>query len=168
MANIDKLLPIVSKWCGGYVNDPTDNGGPTNRDITLATFRSVYGQHMTIEDLKRMTDNQWRYILKTRYWDRWRADEIINQSIANILVQWVIGSGIHGIKKPQRILGVKADGIVGPVTLAAVNSADPKVLFDKLWNARKEHFESIVRVNPTQKKYLKGWLNRLNDFKYLE
>ena len=74
---------------------------------------------------------------------------------------WASGQGI-GIKRVQKLLGVTADGIVGPKTLAAVNNADPKELFTKVYNARAAHFNAIVKANPSQKKWLKGWMNRIN------
>jgi lysozyme family protein len=67
------------------------------------------------------------------------------------------------------VLGVADDGIVGPVTLAAINGCpDQKALFDRLWERRKKHFEDIVRKDPAQSRFLRGWLNRLNDFKFVE
>lgn len=106
-------------------------------------------------------------MLKPHYWDKWKADQIQNQSIANLLVDWLWGSGAWGIKFPQRILEVADDGIVGTKTLAAINNyPDQSKLFKKLWLRRKQHFEDIVKADPTQGVFLKGWLNRLNDFKF--
>lgn len=52
------------------------------------------------------------------------------------------------------LLGVTADGIVGPKTVAVLNNTkDIKV---KIYNARKTYFESIIKKNPSQKKWLKG------------
>jgi lysozyme family protein len=100
------------------------------------------------------------------FWDKWKADSIISQSIAELLVDWAWGSGIYGIKYPQQVLGVKVDGIVGAKTLAAINNyPDQEELFNKLWQRRKKHFEDIAK-SPSKKKFLKGWLNRLNDFKW--
>ena len=100
------------------------------------------------------------------FWDRWKADQIINAPIALMLVDFVWGSGKYGITVPQKVLGVTADGIVGPKTLAAINSRDPKQLFAELKAARKAYYERICSSRPTNKKYLKGWLNRLNDIKF--
>ncbi|MCM1222880.1 MAG: hypothetical protein NC548_51320, partial [Lachnospiraceae bacterium] len=85
-----------------------------------------------------------------------------SQPLANILVDWVWASGTNGIKIPQRILGVTADGIVGPKTLAALNAADPKKLFQQIHNARVNFIEDIIRRNPSQKKFRKGWLRRID------
>jgi lysozyme family protein len=78
----------------------------------------------------------------------------------------VWGSGTNGIKIPQKVLGVKQDGIVGPKTLAAVNNADPKDLFNQIKVQRGMFLYRIVEKDPKQKKFLNGWLNRLNDLQY--
>lgn len=169
MAKYEKLIPTVLKFEGGFANHPSDPGGATNSGVTLSTFRSVYGKDKTVQDLKNMTMEQWEYIFKTRFWDRWKADNIDNQAIANLLVDWLWASGVYGIKYPQEILGVKTDGIVGLKTLAAINYyPNKKELFEKLWNRRKKHFEDIVRNRPQSKVFLKGWLRRLSDFKWFE
>ena len=122
--------------------------------------------------------------MKPHYWDRWKADQIQSQKVANILVDWVWGSGKHGIVIPQRLLGVKDDGIVGNKTLSAVNFADPDQLFEAIFQARVDFFNDITRTSiakyekkigrkateselmkHTNKRFLKGWLNRLNDIK---
>lgn len=171
MAKISLLAYKIIKWEGGFVNHPNDKGGATNIGITIDTFR-YYRQcrklpNPTIEDLKNISFEEWVDILKTLYWDRWQADNINNQSIANLLVDWVWGSGVYGIKYPQQVLHVVVDGIVGVNTLTAINSyTNQEELFQKLWDRRKQHFESIVQRDPSQKVFLKGWMNRLNDYKF--
>ena len=169
MAKYEKLIPTVLKFEGGFANHPSDPGGATNSGVTLSTFRSVYGKDKAVQELKNMTMEQWEYIFETRFWDRWKADDIDNQAIANLLVDWLWASGVYGIKYPQEVLGVKTDGIVGLKTLAAINYyPNKKELFEKLWNRRKKHFEDIVRNRPQSKVFLKGWLRRLSDFKWFE
>lgn len=166
MANYKKLKPIILKWEGGYAGN-ADGMTCTMKGVTLATFRKYYGNKKTCSDLKKITDDQWDSIFINGYWNKWLADNINNQSIANLLVDWVWTSGVYGIKYPQQVLGVTADGIVGPKTLAAINDdCNQKALFQRLWERRKKHFESIAKNGKQQ--FLKGWLNRLNDFKYQE
>ena len=166
MADYRKLKPFILKWEGGYVNDKDDLGGATNKGVTLATFRSVYGQGKTANDLRNMTDQQWETIFKKHFWDKWRADEIEDQSVANILVDWLWASGSYGIKIPQRMLGVSVDGIVGAKTIAAVNAKDGKQFFKEIRQERVDFVDRICTSRPQNKKFRKGWLNRINSLKY--
>jgi lysozyme family protein len=167
MATYTKVIKKILKWEGGFANIPGDTGGATNKGVTLATYRRFFGKEKNCKDLKEITQAEWDLIFKKGFWDRWKADEIENQSIAELLVDWVWTSGVWGIKYPQRVLGVNDDGIVGPKTLAAINDyEDQEELFNKLWNRRKKHFQDIAKGG--KEKFLKGWLNRLSDFKYRE
>ena len=93
MAEVKKLAPFILKWEGGFVNDPDDLGGATNKGVTIATYEAYCRKKgypkPTIERLKALTKEEWTEIIKTMYWDRWKADEIKSQSVANILVDWV-------------------------------------------------------------------------------
>ena len=166
MADKNKLIPIIKRWEGGYSDNPNDRGGATNSGVTLAVYQSVYGKSKTKNDLKKMTNDQWDYIFTKLYWNKWKADEIKNQSIANILVDWVWMSGYGTIKKIQSLFGLTADGIVGNKTLSYINSNNQEDIFNKIWNRRKSFYESLVKNNPSQKVFLKGWMNRLNTFKF--
>jgi lysozyme family protein len=171
MANVNNLLPFILKWEGGYVNDPDDLGGATNKGVTIATWRQVgYDKDgdgdIDVQDLKLLTDDDvLNRVLKPHYWDRWKADQIKSQKIADILVDWVWGSGASGIIIPQRLLGVTADSIVGPKTLAAVNSRNPDELFDEICRERIQYIDDICQKRPTNNKFRRGWLNRLEDLK---
>lgn len=167
MAKKEILKPFIRAWEGGFAIIKGDRGGATKWGVTIGTFRAVYGQGRTVEDLKKMTEEQWDHIFKTIFWDKWKADQIENQSIANLLVDWLWASGSYGIKLPQKILGVKIDGIVGPKTIAAINNY-PKgngALFEALWTEREAYFRRIA-TPPSQRKFLKGWLNRLNGIQF--
>lgn len=174
MADVNKLAPFILKWEGGFVNDPADLGGATNKGVTIGTWKQVgYDKDgdadIDVEDLKLITVNDMAdRVLKPHYWDRWKADQIKSQSIANILVDWVWASGIHGIKIPQQILGVSVDGNVGPKTIAALNARDPKALFAQIKQARINFIEDICRKRPANKKFRKGWINRLNAIQYVD
>ena len=67
-------------------------------------------------------------------------------------------------KAIQKLVGVKADGIIGNITLTAINNANPTLLFYRLFNARQNYYEEIVKRKPTNMKFLLGWDNRLFDF----
>ena len=64
-----------------------------------------------------------------------------------MVVDWIWHSGASTIKKVQAILNVTADGIVGPKTIMALNN--DKNIKNKVYEARKNYFEEIVRRNPS-------------------
>ena len=168
MSEIKNLAPWILKWEGNFVNDPLDKGGATNKGVTIAVWKAQgYDKDgdgdIDVADLKLITAEDATMIMKKNYWDRWKADQIKNQAIANTLVDWVWGSGAWGIKIPQRILGVKDDGIVGIKTLEALNKQNPKEFLEKLYLARFNFLDGIVASNPSQKRFIKGWKNRMND-----
>lgn len=158
----------------GFVNDPDDSGGATVVGVTFATFTMYCIKKKTpgaaiVENLKRLSFEQWEEILHSMYWDRWIADHIENQSIAEILVDWIWASGKWGIVIPQRLLGVTADGIVGNKTLTALNKRigeDAKGLFDSIYQERLAYIDDIIKKNPKNEKFRKGWVNRINDIKF--
>lgn len=167
MADYKILIPYVLKFEGGYVNDPNDSGGPTNKGVTLNTYRSVYGRAKTINDLKHMTDDQWRHIFKSLYWDKCKADDIADQSIANMLVDFAWHSGVTtAIKKLQKIVGVTSDGICGVQTIGAINSRYAPETFNLLKAARMKYLQGIVKNKPSQARFMKGWTKRINAIEY--
>lgn len=175
MANVNELAPFILKWEGGFVNDPIDRGGATNMGVTLNTWKSVgYDKNgdkkIDVKDLKLLSkEDVVKKVLKPYYWDKWRADEINNQSIANILVDWVYTSGKYGITKVQAMLNLKPDGVVGNKTLSAINDyPNQRQLFQRIKNERLAFIDRIVKNNPSQRRFLKGWKNRVNAFKYFD
>lgn len=169
MAQAKLLMPFILKWEGGFVNDPLDRGGATNKGITIGTFRQFYGAAATVDLLKRITDEEWLNIFRAGYWNPWCADHIRTQAIANIVVDWAWASGTKtSIKQVQRLLDVTVDGIVGPKTLTAINTADQRDLFVRIHAARIAFVDDIVRRNPSQSRFIRGWKNRINDIKFFE
>lgn len=161
MAEFNLYAPLLHSLEKGISNRSSDRGGFTVDGVTLTTFRQFYGQDKTKDDLRNMTRPMWRHIMKSGYWDVCKADKINDQRIAELIVDWCVNSGTARIRDVQTIIGVKPDGAVGPITLAAINGDDPKELYRRLMTARKGWYEKIVLRNPSQRVFLKGWMNRL-------
>lgn len=159
-----KFVKYILSWEGGFVNDHRDNGGATNKGITLTTFQSVFGKDKTVEDLKRMTEDQWWKVFKTKFWDRYKADDIKDEWLRYLLVDWLWGSGNWAIIKVQKLLGLKPDGIVGKQTIDAINNKNPKELFTAIWKMREKFLQDISKGKNSV--FLKGWLRRLNGIQY--
>ncbi len=173
MADIKQLFPFLLQWEGGYVEDPDDLGGATNMGVTLKAWLTagcdLNGDGaIDKEDLRRITwQDVVERVLKPYYWDRWQADLIHCQSLANILVDWVWSSGETGITIPQYILGVETSGVVQQETLDAVNNyPDPEELFNRIKSARIDYIERICRERPANNRFKRGWLNRINDLRF--
>ncbi len=179
MASFDTLVPFVLHWetgaritaadtpqtafaraaARGVKTVAGDSGGPTLCGVTLATFRAFTHRPAATEaDLARMTYPQWRAIAKSGFWDRCRADQITHQGIANMLVDWMYNAGPAAIFAAQRALGLKADGIVGPKTLTALNAPDPLTTFHTLKTARLTYYNT--RSAALRARFLTGWLAR--------
>lgn len=161
MADYRILKPFILKWEGGFVNDPNDSGGATNKGVTLATYRRYKCEDATVADLKAITDEEWTAIFKQMYWDKFKADEIASQTVANLCVDWFWMSGTKAIKYVQRLIGADEDGIVGKQTLARLNAKGDGLVLP-IYNYRKDFYHRIVANRPSQKRFLRGWINRLN------
>lgn len=166
MASFDKYAPKLKRWEGGFANDPDDTGGATNCGVTLATFQVYYGADMTERDLRAMTPEQWRRIMKGGFWDRCWGDQLKNQSVAELIVDWCVNSGTGKLRIVQGIVGVKADGIMGPKTLRAINDYNQQRLHFYIKAARAEHYAAITKARLAYCKFYDGWMARLADFKY--
>ena len=167
MASLIYFAPLLKRLEGGYAGN-IDGKTCTMKGITLEVYQKHFGRHKTCSDLKRISDSEWYTITKADYWDAVRADEIANQSVANIIVDWCFNSGKSVIKRIQKVVGVTPDGIVGKKTLAAINNADQEELFNKIKSSRKAFYDEIISRNPSKAKFLKGWYNRLNSFKFVD
>lgn len=146
----------------GWSDDPDDPGGATMIDVTIGAYADYRIRNSRSKpskaDLRAITFPEWADILKTMYWDRVRGDEIQSQGVANILLDWVWASGPGSISGAQRLVGVAPDGIVGPLTVKAINGADHEALFEKIRGERERRYRRCRGAW----KYLKGWLRRLN------
>lgn len=67
-----RILKIVLRHEGGYVNNPNDSGGATNKGIAWNTWvayaKKDLGIEPTLENLKQLTDKQAEVIYRKRYW----------------------------------------------------------------------------------------------------
>jgi lysozyme family protein len=173
MADVNKLVPHIIKFEGGFVNDPDDLGGATNRGVCYRTYKLYCSRKKrpvpTIEDLKNISDEEFSDILKSMYWDACRADKIESQSVANAIVDWAWNSGtVTASKEVQKVLGVTADGIIGNITLAAINSRSPLPLFGAIQEARKAYIDKICVSRPANRKFENGWTRRVKSLQYID
>lgn len=173
MADISQYIPFLRRWEGGFVNHAADRGGPTNQGVTLRTWQQVGVDKdgngiINTDDLLRMsTHDLVERVLRPHFWNRWQADRIRTQAIAEVLVDWMWMCGPYSIRLAQKELKVKMDGIVGNKTLSAINTyGNQQELFYRLKVARYAHLYRICDYRPANRIFLAGWINRVRALKF--
>lgn len=154
----------------GYHMVKGDKGGPTMCGVTISTYtdwRRRQGKPVpTIADLKALEYAEWLAILKNLFWDPCKADQISNDSIALMLVDWRWVNGTQAIRDAQIAFSLLPDGIVGPKTLAALNAEPAETVFRRLKAARERSYRIIAQRNTSQRIFLNGWINRTNSIEF--
>lgn len=172
MAKFESFAGKLLRLEGGYVNHPLDRGGPTKYGVILTVWQE-HGHDkdgdgdIDAEDIKKLSEGDAKYIAKKIFWDYFLADLILNQSLAEFIVDWGYNSGRKTVAKiVQRVAKATVDGIVGPQTVTAINCADQELLFNALKIERKVFLNNIIKRRPDQIVFYDGWMNRVNSFSY--
>lgn len=159
--NYEDAFQVVIGLEGGYVNDPDDKGGETKYGISKRQY-----PYMNIKDL---TEDQARGIYKRDYWNKLNLDKVNDHTVSLEIFDTGVNMGVtKAIFILQESLNylrhtLKIDGIIGPITLAAVNDYKyPRDLVKTLDGVQFMYYLNIVKKNPSQKKFARGWLKRIN------
>jgi lysozyme family protein len=152
-------IPRTLAHEGGFVDHPRDPGGATNRGVTIATYRRYINKKGTIAQLKRLTEMQAVGIYKAQYWDAVKADGMPD-GVDYAVFDFAVNSGpARAAMFVQEIVGVAPDGKIGPLTLAAIDKADPAWVVNQLCNDRM----AFLRRLSTFASFGKGWTRRVSD-----
>lgn len=147
----DKCIEVVLKHEGGYVWDKDDLGGETNFGIAKRYFPE--------EDIKRLTVERAKMIYLNYYWLPMSLDGMADESALEIFDHAVNAGKRTSIRMAQNMIGVVADGIVGPITRGAVTNCDRFV--ESFKDERIIYYARIAYRRPKNRKFLRGWLNRV-------
>ncbi len=173
MASFDVFLPILLKFEGGFVNDPSDPGGATNKGITIKTFQGcatkLLGVEPTLANLKALTDQQAGTIYQALYWNKMRAGEFGLQDLANISCDFFVNAGANATKLLQSVLNqmgaqLTVDGVIGPASVQALAGVDQTEVYRLYKQGRINYYKDLAQSQPSLAKFLNGWLNRVNAF----
>ncbi|EHK56806.1 glycoside hydrolase family 108 protein [Allomesorhizobium alhagi] len=141
--NFARSLKHVLKHEGGYANNPKDPGGPTNKGITLATFRSYVKASGSVADLKAITDAQVATVYRKQYWNAVNGDALPD-GVDYAVFDFAVNSGpSRAAKYLQAVVGASQDGKVGPGTLAAVRSKAQTLVINRLCDDRLAFMKRI-------------------------
>jgi len=157
--NFNESLAHVLKHEGGFVNHPKDPGGATNLGCTKRVWEEWVGHEVTVDDIRSLTVADVTPLYKKKYWDAVRGDDL-PRGVDFAVFDLAINSGTgRASKLLQRAVGVAADGAIGPATLAAVASINPRELATKVCEARLAFLQGL----PTWETFGKGWGRRVKE-----
>jgi lysozyme family protein len=135
-------------------HDPNDPGGDTKYGIDQRSHPHIKVCDLTLE--------QARQIYHDDEWTRCRCDDLgapwdlaVFDAAVNLGKGWAVPA-------LQGVVGVTADGFIGPKSIAAVK-ASSIVGVERYLIARESHYRSL-RLTLRQR-YLKGWLARVSDLR---
>lgn len=152
----EKCLKQVLKWEGGYVDDTDDKGGATNKGITQFTYnRYLKNKGQQPKPVKNISDAEVKEIYYKYYWLASGCEKMTPKFAALCFDTAVnMGTGI-----------VKATGMTRNTEfLKAAQYTYP----EKYIAAKRAKYYEFAKYG-NQKKFLQGWLNRLNDMqKFIE
>ena len=157
--DFDSILRITLSFEGGYVDHPSDKGGPTNFGITQATYDRYGGGGNPVKSIKKLEvyDIYW-----TEYWKPSKS-----QYLPTPLSLLHFDASVHHRRSQaarflQRALRVTDDGIVGPITIKAAGKRDSLSTAISCLGQRAVYFGLLVNKDESQEVFLDGWLNRID------
>ena len=157
--NWPTCFALVLKNEGGYVNNPADRGGVTNLGCTKAVWEQYIGHSVTNDDIKALTPNDVEPLYKTLYWDKVNGDEL-PYGVDFAVFDFAINSGvIRAAKTLQTVLNVNTDGKIGPKTLSALETSNPRDIATRVCEARLAFLQSLSNYAT----FGKGWSRRVSE-----
>ena len=160
----------------GYSDDPFDKGGETNWGITKAVFEDALKRGIIsgTSDIRFLTIAQAKAIYKIDYWFPIKLDLVSNPDIAAEIFDTAVNMGrsraVKIVQESLNFLGEKldVDGGMGAKTLAALKKwieKDMRALFVCLNGFQFMKYVDIVKNNPDQIRFSRGWTRRIDTYR---
>lgn len=142
-------------------NVPGDGGGLTFAGIDKRSHPNFNYENPTPEAVAKCYVND--------YWIPSKASSMkfpVGEVVANYSVNMGLGASVKLLQRAVNScfgdsrLPLVVDGGIGPKTIESANLCDPRNLADLIEDEATKRYRGIVAANPSQSKFLKGWLNR--------
>ncbi len=157
--NFAAALTHVFRHEGGYVDHPLDPGGATNRGVTRATLAAFRGRPVSKAEVMALSVEEASLIYRRLYWDKVAAGAL-PAGVDLVVFDAAVNSGpARAARWLQAELGVAADGVVGPVTLAAARAAQAPALIGSYSRRRLSFMQRL----PTWRAFGRGWSRRVRE-----
>jgi lysozyme family protein len=179
MKYFEKIYKFVRQREGGYANVADDAGGETYAGISRVNFPNdeIWFWLDKLKEVVGVSHNQvfpeLEHFVRRFYeslYKKYRIDELNDESVAMAIFDYIVHSGPTAVKRIQRLVGVSADGVIGPVTIQAINAAiviNKNKLVSDILADREKLFSEIIQRKPSQEKFAAGWANRLSALRSL-
>jgi lysozyme family protein len=155
---------------GGYTNHPADRGGPTNKGILQREYDQYRRRKgLPAADVRDILQTEVEDIYLHDYWLAGRCDRMPwPVSLAHF--DACVNTGVtQAARFLQRSVGADPDGRIGPKTLEALRALlereTPLAVAERLVRRREPFYRRLAEVDPTQNRFLQGWLNRVEKLK---
>ncbi len=149
------ILKTINEFEGGSLlhTVANDAGGTTRYGISQRAYPKI--------DLTKITQDEAIEIYKQDYYDKLKLEQVLNDSLRWKIFDIAVNMGVsRACKIVQEAIGVPVDGLIGSVTLTAINYSDAELLLKKIEKLQVYHYATICRANEVQYKFLKGWNRR--------
>ena len=160
-----KCIDVVLKHEGGYTDNPNDLGnwvGGYKVGRLVGTKYGIAGRYFPDVDIKNLTIEQAKEIYYEYFWKPMRLEGIKDELAVLHIFDYGVNAGRkRSIRTAQRLAGVTADGIIGPVTTKYINNYYGNFAND-FAHARRIYYEYIASKRDNYI-FLKCWLNRANN-----
>lgn len=158
--NFPASLALVLAHEGGYVNDPRDPGGATNKGVTQAVYDDCRAKEgLPKRSVKLLNDYEVGAIYRKRYWDAIRGDQLPG-GVDYCIFDFAVNSGVDRASRYlQRAMQLPEDGKVGPLTIAAAMSETPQSLIEKVCASRLNFLRQLKIFD----RFGRGWTVRVED-----
>lgn len=166
-----KLLPVILKHEGGLTDDAADPGGITKYGISFRYLKNK-GEAGDIDgdgdvdrdDIIAMTREKAAQFYLNDFYLPVHGDYYENDRLALHLFDHAVNAGVRSaVKILQRIVGTAQDGIIGMQTLREVDIRHDEHLWERYSEERVRYYNMLCDRNPALKKFIRGWVNRVND-----
>lgn len=174
MKTVEEMIDDILRREGGYVNHPSDRGGPTKFGITQKTLSAYIGRAAMINEVKALTEAVAREIYERNYYVAPRIDRL-PESIQPFIFDCTVNHGPRrAIKFVQSVCNqagcsprLSVDGAMGPKTRSAAEWAEMEMgdlFLAALLEERRNFYRLIVAARPSQQAFLTGWMKRVEEF----
>jgi lysozyme family protein len=154
--NFRDCLELVLKHEGGFVNHRLDPGGMTNLGVTKRVWEEWVKHEVDEKAMRALTPALVAPMYEMKYW-RTSYCEKLPRGLDLLVFSMAVNAGSgRSVKLLQDAIGVVADGIIGPRTMAKINEANVETLIDKFSEARRAYYR-VLKLFPV---FGRGWLNR--------